>query len=44
MRYDSLAGAVFEDSPLVKRKDYVAAGFAVTWVLGESTRRVDADE
>ncbi|AKU11811.1 outer membrane protein [Azoarcus sp. CIB] len=44
VRYDSLAGAVFEDSPLVKRKDYVAAGFAVTWVLGESTRRVDADE
>lgn len=44
VRYDSLAGAVFEGSPLVKRKDYVAAGFAVTWVLGESLRRVEADE
>lgn len=44
VRYDSLAGAVFENSPLVKRKDYVAAGFAVTWVLGESSRRVEADE
>ncbi|NMF88023.1 MipA/OmpV family protein [Aromatoleum petrolei] len=44
VRYDTLAGAVFDDSPLVKRKDYFAAGFALTWVLGESSRRVEADE
>lgn len=44
VRYDSLAGAVFDDSPLVRRKDYVAAGFAVTWVLGESSRKVEADD
>jgi len=44
VRYDSLAGAVFEDSPLVKSRDYFAAGVAVTWVLGESARRVAADD
>lgn len=44
VRYDSLAGAVFEDSPLVKSRDYLAAGVAVTWVLGESSRRVEADD
>jgi MipA family protein len=44
VRYDSLAGAVFEDSPLVRKKDYFAAGFAVTWVFGESSQKVGADE
>ncbi len=40
LRYDNLSGAVFEDSPLVKQKDYFAGGVAVTWVLGESSTRV----
>ena len=40
LRYDNLSGARFEDSPLLKQKDYFAAGVAVTWVLGESTTRV----
>jgi outer membrane scaffolding protein for murein synthesis (MipA/OmpV family) len=44
VRYDSLAGAVFYESPLVKSRDYFAAGVAVTWVLGESSRRVEADD
>lgn len=44
VRYDSLAGAVFEGSPLVTRRDYFACGLAVTWVLGESARRVEADD
>ncbi|NMG76071.1 MipA/OmpV family protein [Aromatoleum diolicum] len=44
VRYDSLAGAVFDDSPLVKSRDYFAAGVAVTWVLGESSQRVEADD
>jgi MipA family protein len=39
-RYDSLSGAVFQDSPLVKQGHYVAAGIAVTWIFGESTQRV----
>jgi outer membrane protein len=39
-RYDSLAGAVFEDSPLVKQRHYAAAGFAVAWVFDESAQKV----
>ncbi len=44
VRYDTLAGAVFKDSPLVTSRNYLAAGVAVTWILGESSRRVAADE
>jgi MipA family protein len=44
LRYDNLSGARFQDSPLVRTKHYVAAGFAVSWILGESSQRVVADE
>ncbi len=44
VRYDNLSGAVFEDSPLVRRKNYVAAGIALSWVLGESAARVTVDD
>lgn len=40
IRYDNLTGATFEDSPLVRQKDYFAAGVAITWILGESSTRV----
>ncbi|HXE37572.1 MAG TPA: MipA/OmpV family protein [Azonexus sp.] len=40
VRYDNLTGATFEDSPLVRQKDYFAAGIAITWILGESSTRV----
>lgn len=43
-RYDNLSGASFEDSPLVRKKDYVAAGIAITWILGESSTRVMVDD
>lgn len=43
-RYDNLSGATFADSPLVRQKDYVAAGVAVAWVLGESSTRVKVDD
>ena len=38
------SGATFENSPLVRQKDYVAAGLAITWVLGESATRVKVDD
>ncbi|MBK4738979.1 MipA/OmpV family protein [Noviherbaspirillum pedocola] len=41
LRYDTLRGAVFEDSPLVRRSNAVSAGVAVTWVLGQSQTMVD---
>jgi len=44
VRYDTLSGATFEDSPLVKRKNYLAGGFAVSWIFAESSRRVSAAE
>lgn len=44
VRADTLSGAAFEASPLVKSNTYVAAGFAVAWVLGTSEQRVRAEE
>jgi outer membrane scaffolding protein for murein synthesis (MipA/OmpV family) len=43
-RYDSLKGATFESSPLVRRDYAVMAGFAVAWIFAESAKRVDVDE
>lgn len=43
VRWDTLKGATFEDSPLVRRDQYLAAGLAVAWVLGESSRKVEWD-
>lgn len=40
LRYDSLRGATFADSPLVRTRNYVAGGVAVSWILGESAERV----
>lgn len=44
IRYDNLAGAVFDDSPLVRQKDYFAAGLALSWVFAESSTRVMVDD
>lgn len=44
VRWDSLEGAVFADSPLVKSDDYFAAGVGIAWVFGESSTRVEAVE
>lgn len=44
VRYDTLRGAVFQDSPLVTSNRYVAGGFGISWVIGESSRRVEVDE
>jgi len=41
MKWDSLKGAVFEDSPLVRSKQYFTIGFAVTWMVGKSNRMVE---
>lgn len=44
MRYDSLSGAVFEDSPLVRSKGYWAGGFGIAWMIGESKRMVETQD
>ena len=39
-RWDTLRDAAFEDSPLVKDRQYFAAGVAFAWILGQSKTRV----
>jgi MipA family protein len=39
LTYDRVRGAVFDDSPLVKRGSGVSAGFALAWMFAESVSR-----
>ena len=41
LRHDTLAGAVIENSPLVKRDSYWASGVGMAWIIHQSERRVD---
>jgi MipA family protein len=41
MRYDTLAGAAFVDSPLVQRKSYWTAGFGFARMIATSSRVVE---
>lgn len=43
-RYDTLRGAVFEDSPLVRRPFYLSAGFAIAWIPLQSSRLIERDD
>ena len=40
MRYDSLRGAAFEDSPLVRRNSALTFGFGISWILATSSELV----
>ena len=42
VKWDTLSGAAFEDSPLVKDKRGFAGGVSIAWILGESKTRVPA--
>ena len=44
LRHDSLAGASFENSPLVKRDSYWSAGCGVAWLIRQSDRLVESDD
>jgi outer membrane scaffolding protein for murein synthesis (MipA/OmpV family) len=44
IRYDTLAGATFESSPLVKRRSYWSTGVGIAWMIGESKRLVEAED
>jgi len=41
LKWDTLNGAVFADSPLVRDKQGVAAGFSVAWIFGKSKTLVE---
>ena len=42
-RYDSLNGAVFENSPLVKRNDSLMVGVAISYIFMRSKQMVEID-
>jgi outer membrane protein len=44
LRYDTLSGATFADSPLVKSDSYWSAGIAFAWMIGQSSRLVEATD
>jgi MipA family protein len=44
MRYDTLGGAVFVDSPLVQRRSYWSAGFGFAWMLRRSSTMVEVPD
>ncbi|HZE90414.1 MAG TPA: MipA/OmpV family protein [Rhizobacter sp.] len=44
VRYENLSGAVYEDSPLVRRKSALTLGFAVSWILTTSSETVSSSE
>jgi len=41
IRWDTLNGATFADSPLVRDKQSIAGGFAMAWILGKSRTMVE---
>lgn len=43
MKWDSLKGAVFENSPLVRSKEYFTVGFAITWIFDKSDKLVEVE-
>jgi MipA family protein len=42
-KWDSVGGAVFADSPLVKTRSNLSGGLAIAWILGASSARVEAE-
>jgi len=42
VKYDTMHGAAFDDSPLAKSKTGVTAGFGISWVFSESKTMVEA--
>jgi hypothetical protein len=41
MRHDTLTGASFENSPLVRSHNYWSGGIGMAWIVGHSSRLVD---
>jgi outer membrane scaffolding protein for murein synthesis (MipA/OmpV family) len=44
MRYDTLAGAVFVESPLVQRQSFWTAGFGFAWIIKASSQLVEVPD
>jgi outer membrane scaffolding protein for murein synthesis (MipA/OmpV family) len=44
VRYDTLSGASFEDSPLVQRKSYLVGGLGFSWIIRTSSKVVQVPD
>jgi MipA family protein len=44
LRFDSLHGAAFDDSPLVRQDYALSGGIGIAWMIAKSQRDVEADE
>ncbi len=44
VRHDTLGGASFASSPLVKTNSYWSGGFGFTWIIRQSSRSVASDD
>jgi outer membrane protein len=44
VRYDTLTGAAFAESPLVQRKSYLVGGIGISWILSKSPRMVEVPD
>ena len=44
LSYDNLRNAAFEDSPLVRRQNYVTGGIGIAWMIGKSKRMVEVEQ
>jgi MipA family protein len=44
VRHDTLGGASFASSPLVRTNSYWSAGFGVTWMIRRSSQNVESDD
>ena len=44
VRYDTLAGAAFAESPLVQRKSYLVGGLGISWIISKSPRMVEVPD
>jgi outer membrane scaffolding protein for murein synthesis (MipA/OmpV family) len=44
IKFDNISGSSFDDSPLVARRNNVAAGLGVSWIFAQSKRLVEARE
>lgn len=44
MKLDTLNGAAFEQSPLVRSKHYATVGFAIAWIFAESSTKVEEEK
>lgn len=44
IKFDNISGSTFDDSPLVARRNNVAAGLGVSWIFAQSKNLVEARE